>query len=96
MKEYLILATDGRDAERQKDLWLAQNQAIRVLRIHAVKREPLTWLTRLGGTNVPRVSMTVEYELDKFNEPFQGSRTSLSEKKNEGNDGDSRGDQSQS
>jgi hypothetical protein len=65
MNEHLILGTDKRDAERQKDLWLEQNPSIKVLRIHEIKREPSTWLTRLGGKNVPRVSMTVEYETRK-------------------------------
>jgi hypothetical protein len=66
MNEHLILGIDRRDVERQKDLWLAQNPAIKILKIHEVKREPLTLLMRLGGKNVPRVSMTVEYETRKI------------------------------
>jgi hypothetical protein len=66
MNEHLILGIDRRDVERQKDLWLAQNPAIKILKIHDVKREPLTLLMRLGGKNVPRVSMTVEYETRKI------------------------------
>jgi hypothetical protein len=37
VEEYLILGVDARDAEKQRDLWLPQNPAIRVIKIHAVK-----------------------------------------------------------
>ena len=62
VKEYLILGTDKQDAEKQRDLWLSQNPALRVVRMHPVKPEPPTLLTRIGSKHVPRVSITVEYE----------------------------------
>ena len=62
VKEHLILGTDKQDAEKQRDLWLSQNPALRVVRMHPVKPEPPTWLTRIGSKHVPRVSITVEYE----------------------------------
>jgi hypothetical protein len=62
VKEHLILGTDNQDAEKQRDLWLSQNPALKVLRMHPAKLEPPTWLTRIGSKHVPRVSITVEYE----------------------------------
>jgi hypothetical protein len=62
VKQHLILGTDSHDAESQKNLWLLQNPAIRVVRIHGVTREPETLLTRIGRKHVPRVSIMVEYE----------------------------------
>jgi hypothetical protein len=62
VKEHLILGIDRQDAERRLDIWLAENPAIKVLRVHEPKREPHNLLTRLGGRNVPRFSITVEYE----------------------------------
>jgi hypothetical protein len=61
VKEHLILGVDKRDAEKQRDLWLSHNPAIRVVKIHPVRREPQNLLTRIGGKNVPRVSIVVEY-----------------------------------
>jgi hypothetical protein len=62
MKQYVILGRDTDDAEAWRDRWLSENPSIKVLRVHHPRREPETWLTRLGGRNVPRVSITVEYE----------------------------------
>ena len=62
VKEHLILGTDKRDAEEQRDLWLSENPSIKVVKIHRVKREPQTLLTLIGNKHVPRVSITVEYE----------------------------------
>jgi hypothetical protein len=62
VKEYLILGTDKRDAEQQRDLWLSENPSIRVIKIHRVKREPQTLLTLIGSKHVPRVSILLEYE----------------------------------
>jgi hypothetical protein len=62
VKEHLILGTDKRDAEEQRDLWLSQNPSIKVVKIHRVKREPQTLLTLIGSKHVPRVSIMVEYE----------------------------------
>ena len=62
VKQHLILGTDKRDAEKQRDLWLSENPAIKVIKLHRVKREPQTLLTLIGSTHVPRVSILVEYE----------------------------------
>jgi hypothetical protein len=62
VKEHLILGTDRRDAETQRDLWLSQNPALKVIRIHGVTPEPQTLLMRIGSKHVPRVSIMVEFE----------------------------------
>ena len=62
MKQHMILGRDNDDAEAWRDRWLSENPSIKILRVHHPKPEPETWLTRLGGRNVPRVSITVEYE----------------------------------
>jgi hypothetical protein len=62
MKQHMILGRDNDDAEASRDRWLSENPSIKVLRVHRPQPEPETWLTRLGGRNVPRVSITVEYE----------------------------------
>jgi hypothetical protein len=62
VKEHVILGTDKQDVERQRDLWLSRNPAIKVIKIHRVKREPPNLLMRIGSKHVPRVSITVEYE----------------------------------
>jgi len=64
MKQHMILGKDRRDVEARRDEWLSENPAIRVLRVHRPKREPESLLTLLGGRDVPRVSITVEYEVD--------------------------------
>jgi hypothetical protein len=40
LKEHIILGTDERDVEEQRDLWLAKNPTIKVLRVQRPKREP--------------------------------------------------------
>jgi hypothetical protein len=62
MKQHMILGRDNDDAEAWRDRWLSENPSIKILRVHHPSPEPETWLTRLGGRNVPRVSITVEYE----------------------------------
>lgn len=62
VKEHIFLGTDRRNVEAARDRWLAENPTIKVLRVHKLKREPQSLLTRIGGRNVPRVSMTVDYE----------------------------------
>jgi hypothetical protein len=59
---HTILGKNKRDAEALRDKWLAEHQTIKVLRIHRPKREPKVLLTVIGGRNVPRVSVTIEYE----------------------------------
>src|SRR3981081_1860514 len=62
VKQHLILGTDKRDAEKQRDLWLSENPTIKIVKLHRVKREPQTLLTLIGSKHVPRVSIMVEYE----------------------------------
>jgi hypothetical protein len=59
---HIILGRDRTDAEVQRDRWLAEHPELKILQVHSPTREPPTWLTRLGGHNVPRVSIKVEYE----------------------------------
>jgi hypothetical protein len=62
LKEHVFLGTDSGDAEALRDRWLSENPTVKVLRMHPPRREPLSLLVRLGGRNVPRVSITVDYE----------------------------------
>jgi hypothetical protein len=62
---HIILGKDRPDAEAQRDRWLSNHPRIRVLRVHPAKPEPRTLLARMGGKNIPRVSIEVEYEQDK-------------------------------
>jgi hypothetical protein len=62
LRQHLILGTDEQDVEKQRDLWLSQNPAIKVVKIHDVRQEPATLLMRIGRKRVPRVSIMVEYE----------------------------------
>ena len=71
MKQHMILGKDRQDVEARRDEWLSENPAIKVLRMHRPRREPGSLLTLLGGRDVPRVSITVEYELDPGTDPAQ-------------------------
>jgi hypothetical protein len=62
LKEHVFLGTDSDDAEAVRDRWLSENPTIKVLRVHPPRWEPKSLLVRLGGRNVPRVSITVDYE----------------------------------
>jgi hypothetical protein len=61
VKEHIFLGTDTEDAERQRELWVAQHPSIRVLKVHPPKSEQHL-LARIGGRNVPRISIAVDYE----------------------------------
>jgi hypothetical protein len=63
MNEYMILGSDERDAEEQRDLWLKDHPDIKINRVHPPKREPPNLLTRVGGKRIPRVSILIDYEL---------------------------------
>jgi hypothetical protein len=58
MKEHIILGIDEGDVEKQKDLWLSENPAIKIVTAR-MRREPRNLLSLLGG---PRFSITLEYE----------------------------------
>jgi len=64
MKQHMILGKNRRDVEARRDEWISENPEIRVVRVHRPKREPESWLTLLGGRDVPRVSIIVEYEVN--------------------------------
>lgn len=92
MKEYLILGTDRQDAEKQRDLWLSRNPTIKVVKIHRVKREPPTWLARIAVSNVPRVSIMVEYvdsddsaKSNEFSRPARQTEEDYCEKNTDDN-----------
>jgi hypothetical protein len=57
IKEHIILGMDEGDVEKQKDLWLSENPAIKVLSARMTRERNL--LSLLGG---PRFSITLEYE----------------------------------
>jgi hypothetical protein len=60
-KEYLILGTDARDIEEQKQRWLVENPQIEVIGSGDVRPEPASLLIRLGGKRVPRFSVLLQY-----------------------------------
>ena len=64
MKQHMILGKNRRDVEARRDEWISGNPEITVVRVHRPKREPESWLTLLGGRDVPRVSIIVEYEVN--------------------------------
>jgi hypothetical protein len=64
MKQHMILGKNRRDVEARRDEWISENPEITVVRVHRPKREPDSWLTLLGGRDVPRVSIIVEYEVN--------------------------------
>ncbi len=61
-QQQIILGRDKRDAEARRDTWLADHPEIKILRMHEPSSEPQTLLTRIGGRDVPRVSILLEYE----------------------------------
>jgi hypothetical protein len=60
--QHIILGRDRSDAEAQRDRWLAEHPDLKIVHVHAPAPEPRTLLMRIGGHNVPRVSIRVEYE----------------------------------
>ena len=64
IKQHMILGKNRRDVEARRDEWISGNPEVTVVRVHRPKREPASWLTRLGGRDVPRVSIIVEYEVN--------------------------------
>jgi hypothetical protein len=64
MKKHMILGKNRRDVEARRDEWISENPHITVVRLHRPKREPESFLTMLGGRDVPRVSVIVEYEVN--------------------------------
>jgi hypothetical protein len=65
MSKFMILGTDERDVEEQLSLWLKDKRGIKINRVNPPQHERPTLLTRLGGKNVPHVSMLIDYELSE-------------------------------
>ncbi len=61
-QQHIILGRDRTDAKAQCDRWLAEHPEFKIVHVHSPTDEPQTLLTRIGGQNVPRVSISVEYE----------------------------------
>ena len=59
MSKYIVLGTDERDAEKQRDLWLKEHPGIKINRVHRPKREPPNPLTRF------RVSILIDFALSE-------------------------------
>jgi hypothetical protein len=62
MQHCIILGRDRKDAEAECGKWLSKNPDIKVVRVHPSAPEPMNWLSLIGGRNVPRFSIMVEYE----------------------------------
>ena len=67
IQKHVILGRDRRDAEAKRDRWLSEHPKAKILRLHPPKAEPITLLMRIGGWNVPRVSIEVDYEWVRAN-----------------------------
>jgi hypothetical protein len=62
-QKHIVLGRDTSDAQAERDKWLSEHRNIEILQEHPPRQEPSTWLVRIGGRNVPRVSIEVEYRL---------------------------------
>jgi hypothetical protein len=60
--EHFILGRNEDDLIKQREMWLEGNPGVTVIWSSAPLTEPRTLLVRLGGKNVPKVSMVIEYE----------------------------------
>jgi hypothetical protein len=60
-QHHIILGRNRSEAEAQRDTWLADHPELKIVRVHAPRSER-TLLTFIGGRNVPRISIEVEYE----------------------------------
>jgi hypothetical protein len=59
------LGRDRQEVEAERDKWLSSHPEIEILREHPPRPEPSTLLIRIGGRDVPRVSIEVEYKSRK-------------------------------
>lgn len=90
-KEHLILGTDARDIEEQKQRWLEENPQIEIIESGDVRREPASLLIRLGGKRIPRFSILLQYR--ETDAPGSLSTLPPSEQDNRGKNGGERGSQ---
>ncbi len=63
MSKYIVVGTDERDAEKQRDLWLKEHPGIKINRVHCPEREPLNLLPRFGSRRSLRVSILIDFAL---------------------------------
>ena len=62
-QQHIILGKNRRHAEAQRDRWLSEHPEAKILQVSPVRPEAPTLLMRIGGRDVPRVSIEVEYEV---------------------------------
>jgi len=62
IQQHIILGKSRNDAEAQRDKWLSEHPEAKILRMSPPTPETPTLLSRIGGRNVPQVSIEVEYE----------------------------------
>jgi len=60
VQEHLILGVDEHDLQIEKSRWLTENLCIKVVET-IIQQEPASLLVRIGGKDVPRLSMLVRY-----------------------------------
>lgn len=59
-QRHIILGRDRGHVEAERDKWLAEHPEVQLLREHPPKTEH-SLLARIGGRDVPHVSIEVEY-----------------------------------
>jgi hypothetical protein len=60
VQEHLILGVDEHDLQIEKSRWLTENLCIKVVET-IIQQEPASLLVRIGGKDLPRLSMLVRY-----------------------------------
>jgi hypothetical protein len=62
-QKHIVLGRDAREAETARDKWLSEHHNVELLHEDPPRLEPATLLIRIGGRNVPKVSIEMEYRL---------------------------------
>jgi hypothetical protein len=65
-QRHIILGRDRRHVETERDKWLAEHPEVELLSQYPPKAEH-SLLARIGGRDVPRISIEVEYV---YRQPF--------------------------
>jgi hypothetical protein len=60
IQRHIILGRDTRHVEAERDKWLLEHPELELLREYPPRREQ-SLLARIGGKNVPQISIEVEY-----------------------------------
>jgi hypothetical protein len=84
VREHVILGTDARDIQAQKDRWLVENPHLKVTESSEIKREPPSLLVRFGGRCVPRFSMLLRYREEASRPEATGISISSAAAQNKG------------